>query len=288
MKANPQFLSKDLSFWADVRYISQVIGYTDKGKKSIKVPSAKEIKEKYEENSLSADHIVTNGTLTTYGESLINYFSYRANTINSHVKDNLMTADEAKAVFESLKGSISNDILEKIPLPLNKQTGDKKNYAFLTCIVNMLIALTLDDKCENCDYDPRQLTLLTENKQPLRTLSRRIDGAYPSSVDPIAIWEIKEYYYTTTFGSRVADGVYETLVDGNELNELLHSKNRKILHFLIIDAYFTWWVKGKAYLCRMIDMLNMGMVDEILFGREVVQRIPAIFKELNQQLVSQK
>ena len=32
----------------------------------------------------------------------------------------------------------------------------------------------------------------------------------------MALWEIKEYYYTTTFGSRVADGVYETLLDGLE------------------------------------------------------------------------
>jgi len=28
------------------------------------------------------------------------------------------------------------------------------------------------------------------------------------------------YYYTTTFGSRVEDGVYETLLDGMELEEL--------------------------------------------------------------------
>ena len=39
-------------------------------------------------------------------------------------------------------------------------------------------------------------------------------------MDPLAVWEIKEYYYTTTFGSRVADGVYETLLDGMELREL--------------------------------------------------------------------
>ena len=35
-----------------------------------------------------------------------------------------------------------------------------------------------------------------------------------------ARWEIKEYYGTTTLGSRVADGVYETMLDGLELREL--------------------------------------------------------------------
>lgn len=52
---------------------------------------------------------------------------------------------------------------------------------------------------------------------PLWTLARRVEGAFPSPVNPVAVWEIKEYYYTTTFGSRVADGVYESLLDGMEL-----------------------------------------------------------------------
>ena len=47
-----------------------------------------------------------------------------------------------------------------------------------------------------------------------------MDGGFPSITNPLAIWEVKEYYYTTTFGSRVADGVYETLLDGMEIEEL--------------------------------------------------------------------
>jgi len=47
-----------------------------------------------------------------------------------------------------------------------------------------------------------------------------VDGAFPSTVNPIAVWEIKEYYTQQTFGSRIADGVYESLLDGMELEEL--------------------------------------------------------------------
>ena len=36
---------------------------------------------------------------------------------------------------------------------------------------------------------------------------------------------------------------------------------------------------GRSYLCRMIDMLNMGYVDEVLFGREVLQRLPELVAE---------
>ncbi len=130
-----------------------------------------------------------------------------------------------------------------------------------------------------CNHDPRKLTAFTRNNAPLRTLARRVDGAFTSTVNPIAIWEIKEYYYTTTFGSRVADGVYETLLDGMEIEELHEHENVEVKHYLMLDDYNTWWNDGRSYLCRIIDMLHMGYVDEVLFGYEVVERLPALVKE---------
>ena len=94
------------------------------------------------------------------------------------------------------------------------------------------------------------------------------------------MWEIKEYYGTTTFGSRVADGVYETMLDGEELKELEEKENIKIKHYLIVDDKFTWWDKGKSYLCRIIDILNSGLVDEVIFGREILDRWPKIMKSI--------
>jgi hypothetical protein len=124
------------------------------------------------------------------------------------------------------------------------------------------------------DHDPRQLTTVTKDGLPLRTLARRIDGAFPSPINPVAVWEIKEYYHTTTFGSRVADGVYETLLDGMELEEMRVETGVEVEHILMVDAYRTWWKDGRSYLCRMIDMLHMGYVDEILFGKEIEDRLP--------------
>jgi len=127
-----------------------------------------------------------------------------------------------------------------------------------------------------CNYKPTELTSITAQRRPLRTLSRWVDGAFPDILNPIAIWEIKEYYYTTTFGSRVADGVYETLVDGMELQEIRENLNIDIEHYLFVDDYFTWWVKGRSYLCRIIDILNMGFITEAIFGREVFSKIPQL------------
>lgn len=165
---------------------------------------------------------------------------------------------------------------------MNKQKGEMRNYAYLTGIVNMLIEAHAGGR--QVDYDPRELTTVTANGSPLRTLSRRVDGAFPSTINPVAIWEVKEYYYTTSFGSRVADGVYETLLDGMELEELRNSESVSVLHYLILDARFTWWDCGRSYLCRIIDMLHMGFVTEVLVGREVIQRLPRLVEEWSLRL----
>ena len=128
------------------------------------------------------------------------------------------------------------------------------------------------------------MTAFTDSKFPVHSLSRRVDGSFPNVINPIAIWEIKEYYYTTTFGSRVADGVYETLLDGYQLNEVREHLHRKVSHYLMVDDYYTWWTCGRSYLCRICDMLYMGLLTEALFGKEVVQRVPQLVKEWTKQL----
>ena len=61
-----------------------------------------------------------------------------------------------------------------------------------------------------------------------------------------------------------------------ELEELRVNEGVNVLHYLIVDDHFTWWECGRSYLCRIIDMLHMGYVDEVLFGSEVVDRLAPI------------
>ena len=77
----------------------------------------------------------------------------------------------------------------------------------------------------------------------------------------------------------MADGVYETLLDGMELEELNTSEGIHIRHYLFLDSEFTWWQCGRSYLCRVIDMMHKGYVDEVIFGRETVDRLPALVSE---------
>nr|WP_219588327.1 hypothetical protein [Ralstonia pickettii] len=222
---------------------------------------------------LLSDHLVQAGKPTPYAKKLLDYFAFRADVLNNTVQHQLMDKVAAKAMYERLLGLRKY----KLAATMNKQKGEKKQVAFLTAMVNMLIEANAKDI--DYDHDPRQLTTITRDGKPLRTLSRRVDGAFPSAVNPVAVWEIKEYYHTTTFGSRVADGVYETLLDGMELEEMRLETGIEVEHVLIVDAHYTWWDCGRAYLCRMIDMLHMGYVDEVLFGKEIEARLPAMVAE---------
>jgi hypothetical protein len=250
------------------------VGYTVRGQGQIKVPSAVEVQSAFTGMGLDAAMLFTSkGDATDYGQTVFDYFAYRADVLYQQVEPLLMTMEEAKKLF----GAMRRQLKPKCSIPLNKQTGKKKAPAFFTGIINMLIEANSADL--PCDCDPRRLTVVTRNNRPVRTLSRRVDGAFPCATDPIAMWEIKEYYYTTTFGSRVADGVYETLVDGLELEELRLIEGIEVKHYLMIDAHYTWWECGRSYLRRLIDMLHMGYVDEVLFGREVVTRLPELVRE---------
>lgn len=257
------------SFWAYVRTISQKAGYASKGR-GVHTYSAAEIRKALLDLDLNPDELFVGTQTTALADTLLEYFDHRAHVLNHEVKDFLMDAPEARKLFKATY----DDLQPNCPLPLNKQKGEKAGYAFLTGFVNMLIEHYSGG--HECDYDPRQLTAITRDGRPLRTLARRVDGAFPSVVDPVAVWEVKEYYFTTTFGSRIADSVYETLLDGMELEELREHEGVDVLHYLMVDSYNTWWNMGRSYLCRMVDITHMGFVDEVLFGREVFERLPVL------------
>ena len=278
MKPNQKFLKQPKSFWANVRSISQEVGYTLKQERKapaqVKVPTIEEISAAFKKLNLNSEYICNEKMKPTeVGSLLLEYFQFRADVINNSIQHSLMDAPEAEKEFNKLKKTLK----PKCPIPMNKQKKAKKKPAYLTGMVNMSIEANIGKL--SCDYDPRSLTTVTSNGVPLRTLARRVDGAFPNTVNPIAVWEIKEYYYTTTFGSRVADGVYETLLDGMEIEELRESENIDVRHYLAVDSKFTWWKCGRSYLCRIIDMLHMGYVDEVFFGKEVITEMPKAVKE---------
>lgn len=279
MLPNQKYLITDKSFWAHIKFLSESLGYSTRGTSKLRTYTKEEVIKIMQLTGLNTSHLAKEIIHEEkYIDLIVSYLNYRSRILENEIEKNLMSRDDAKGIFLDLKRTLK----PKCKLPMNKQRGKKKHYAYLTCIVNMLTEATL--KKDVFDQDPHSLTIITRDKIPLRTFTRRFDGAYPTIINPLAIWEIKEYYGTTTFGSRVADGIYESILDGQELFELKENEGIEVLHYLIVDDHFTWWVKGKSYLCRIIDMLHMGYINEAVFGKEILTRWPVIvgsWKKLN-------
>lgn len=278
MTANKKFQNLDLEFWANIKLLNQRLGYTIRKTKNnpdggFVVPTIEDIQRVFADEGLSTERLIKNEKLTSFGKMVLEYMTFRGDVLTHEVEPNLMNKDQAKALFHEMK----KEYKPKCPLPINKQKGNKKDFSYLTGLVNMIIEKNKGDL--ECDYSPKELTAITIDGFPVRTLSRRVDGAFPSVIDPQAIWEIKEYYYTTTFGSRVADGVYETQLDGWELWEAKQNTGIEVNHYLFVDDHFTWWTKGRSYLCRLIDTIHMGLVTEVIFGKEVITRLPELVKD---------
>lgn len=280
MQPLKEFARLDRSFWAHVKMVSERLGYSKRSKgrgksKELRRYTIDEVVKCLKEASLSDGHVLNarTGRVSEFGEMLCSYLNKRAELLESKVAPDLMNRKQAAVEFSRLRKKLH----PRCALPMNKQKGEKRHHAYLVGIVNMLTEKALAGR--PFDDEPRGLTIVTKGGKPLRVLSRWMDGAYPTRIDPYAVWEVKEYYGTTTFGSRVADGVYETMLDGLELMELDVNEGRKIRHYLMVDDRFTWWDCGRSYLCRIVDMLHVGLVDEVLFGREVLRRWPQIVKE---------
>jgi hypothetical protein len=60
---------------------------------------------------------------------------YRGDLLTNSIQPNLMNKESAKETFYTLK----NELNPQIPLPYNKQKDEKKDYSYLTGIVNILI-----------------------------------------------------------------------------------------------------------------------------------------------------
>jgi len=134
MIPNSLFLNQPKAFWAYVRSISQAVGYTVRGEGQIRVPAIEEMAEALNGLGLDGTRLLKPDGATKIAQTLHSYFEYRAKILNTFVERRLMNKDSARALFEKMRKQLS----PKIPIPMNKQKGDKKAPAFLTAIVNML------------------------------------------------------------------------------------------------------------------------------------------------------
>lgn len=244
------------SFSAIVRAITIDLGYSSDGR--VVVPDKADILKSLSRNDF--------GHGTELVTSLVEYFRIRAHDVETEMIAHMMSVEEAAYHFNELRARYN----PKCPLPHNSQQDREPRY--LTGIINILLETCLSE----CDFNPQRCVSFRRKGLILGTLSRRVDGAYPSCINPIAFWEVKEFYANKTFGSRCASALYDTLLDGEELRAL-KSSGVKSKHYLFLDAMPL--PAGISYLCRLYDALHTGMVDGIFCGRQVLRLVPELARE---------
>ena len=125
MKAFDAFKSMDASFWAFIKYISENLGYTDRGEGLIKEYSISSIKALCVKRGINAsEDTVANAA---------QYSIMRADLLNNFAESMLMDAEKASKEFQNW------EMIHRVgsyycKLPLNKQKGAMKQVAFFTAI----------------------------------------------------------------------------------------------------------------------------------------------------------
>jgi hypothetical protein len=115
--------------------------------------------------------------------------------------------------------------------------------------------------------NPQRRCVWVANEQ-LHVAARNLDGAIPGLVDPFLVWEIKEYWGTTSGGSKMSDAVYECALVGRELRDFEKRTKLHVNHAVLLDGK-AQWTSRKSDLLRFYDLYYQGLLDILIVGREV-------------------
>lgn len=270
MFANEKFHGRGREFWSYVRLVSEQAGYQPHGDELVKEYDIDDLRETIEDTGINADPLLGGFSEPTadLGSDVLDYLNYRSEQVEVAL-DRIRTKDEAVAEFEEFSEGFQMETEQ-----LNKQ-GSSEPLVFANS-VNLVL-----EKETGVDFNPnpRMLpTVLDDEKNLQMTLPKWPDGAFPTARNPLAIWEVKEFYSSTTFGSRIADAIYEIMLFSEELDTLHNETGEEVELYLMTDGYEAWQ-SGVSYICRIIDVVNMGYIDAAIFGEEVFTQWPDIVAE---------
>jgi len=190
---------------------------------------------------------------------LIAYLEFRSTLWDARGK---MLRTEAEAVAFCVKALKES--------PKTTQTKNQDHHQSSKAMVLTTTRLA-EAVCKEYGFtiDPNPQTRcvwLVEHK--LHVTARNLDGAIPALLDPILIWEIKEYWGATSGGSKMSDAVYECALVGRELRDFEKRTGLHFDHAVLLDGK-EQWTSRKSDLLRFCDLYYQGLVDALIIGREI-------------------
>jgi hypothetical protein len=146
MNVLEDFRDQSPEFWAVVKLVSPMVGYSYRGKKAdpskVRRYTVGEIADALKNRDLKAEENLL--------EAVAAYSAARAELLESAAAPNLMNREEARELFEELRSELKPP---DAVLPMNKQKGEKRHPAYLTCIVNMITWRALTEQFGSGDFD---------------------------------------------------------------------------------------------------------------------------------------
>lgn len=191
---------------------------------------------------------------------LVDYLAMRVRLSDALLND-MRTEDEARKDFARLSAA-------KVRRYGTQMAGHHQSSKVLVATVEAVTNEVCSSHGLTANVNPQKRAVRIANDY-LWVSPRRLDGAFPSLINPYAIWEIKEYWGKTSGGSKMSDAIYECQLVGTELRAFEDKHGIHIEHFVLIDGYDQWRAR-RADLRRAVDLLYSGLIDELIVGRHVI------------------
>jgi len=173
--------------------------------------------------------------------------------------DYLRTEEEAIAHCKSLGVSIGKT--------RTKSTDHHQSSKALVGAVTFIAVEFCSSRRISIDPDPQNRCVWAADNS-VHVTARRLDGAIPGLVNPSIVWEIKEYWGKTSGGSKMSDAVYECQLVGRELRNWEEESRVAATHVVFLDGLDQWKSRRSDFV-RFTDLVNQGLIDHLLIGREV-------------------
>lgn len=185
------------------------------------------------------------------------------------------TEEQANADFAKL----SDDVVAKY----GTQSGDhhQSSKVVVKTVEVLTQAICLEEGL-TVNVNPQKRASVISDTH-IWTSPRRLDGALPSLLNPVGLWEIKEYWggkaSRSRGGSKMSDAIYECQLVGAELRAFEDLGGPRVRHYAMLDGADQWAAR-RSDLRRAVDLLCSGLLDALLVGNEVLDEWPGIVREL--------
>jgi len=170
---------------------------------------------------------------------------------------------------------LSSEVVQKYG---TRSADHHQSSKALVATVEVLTRATCLEFGFDVNVNPQKRAALV-SEQYIWVSPRRLDGAFPSLLNPVALWEIKEYWGGTQGGSKMSDAIYECQLVGQELRAFEDVHGRTVKHYVLLDGVHQW-ASRRADLRRAVDLVSAGLLDELIVGSDVLTDWPRIVRDL--------